>query len=338
MLTARAFATRSRLAVLAALLTLPTAATARDDPAATFAALRTVDARMAAIAYRLTTANAPLCRDLVPVPGWAIHGLGQYDPGLRAAARTTFGFETPVAVEAVVPGAPAARAGVVADDSIAAINGTPIAAPTRATADSSARDAANALVARQSTNVPLRIDLLRGGIRRSVAVVAPAGCAGSFEVLLGPGLGASADGSIVQVAVRFFERYSDDQVAVVVAHELAHNILRHRARLDAAKVNRGLLAEIGRNGRLFRQTETEADLLGVHLLRNAGYDPQSAVAFWRDHGGDVDGGLGGLFRSRTHPASKARAAAIAAELARLPAAAPRPYTPPILASRDVPLQ
>jgi predicted metallopeptidase len=322
-------------ALALALLATSAAALPRDDPAATFAALRDVDARMAGIAYRLTTANAPLCRDLVPVAGWAIHGLGQYDPALRDAARASFGFETPIAVEAVVPGGPAARAGVAANDSLAAINGTPLDAAPGAKADSRARDATNMLVARQSPRTPLRVDLVRDGKSRTVAIAAVAGCPSSFEVLLGPGMAASADGSIVQVAVRFFERYSDDQVAVVVAHELAHNILRHRARLDAAKVNRGLLAEIGRNGRLFRRTEAEADLLGVHLLRNAGYDPQSAVAFWRDHGGDVDGGL---FRSRTHPASKARAAAIAAELARLPAAAPRPYVPAILADRDVPLQ
>ena len=86
---------------------------------------------------------------------------------------------------------------------------------------------------------------------------------------------------------------------------------------------------------MFRLTEDQADLLGMHLMRNAGYDPQLAVRFWREHGGDVDGGL---FRSRTHPSSKARAQAIADEIARIPAGAPIPYVPPILAERDRPLQ
>jgi hypothetical protein len=325
-----------RFAALAAMIALlPMAADAQTDAAATFTALRAVDQRMAAIAYRLTTANAPLCRGLVPVPGWAIHSLGQYDPSLRDQARKSFGFDAPIAVEAVVGNAPAARAGVLGNDSIVAVNGQTLEGAPGAKASSSARDAASALIARQNTKSPLRVDLLRGGAKRSVAIEAVAGCPGSFEVLLGPGMDASADGSTVQIAVRFFERYTDDQVAVVVAHELAHNILRHRVRLDAAKVSRGLLAEVGRNGRLFRQTETEADLLGMHLLRNAGYDPQLAVTFWRDHGGDVDGGL---FRSRTHPSSKARAQAIADEIARIPAGLGRPYSPPLLASRDQPLQ
>lgn len=325
-----------RLAVLAGLLALlPASAAPPTDPAATFAALRAVDQRMATIAYRLTTANAPLCRGLVPVPGWAIHSIGQYDPALREQARASFGFDAPIAVEAVVAGAPAARAGVTANESIAAINGEPLAGTPGVKADSSARDAANVMIGRQPVGAPLRVDLVKGGAKRTVAIDAVPGCPGSFEVLLGPGMEASADGNTVQVAVQFFERYTDDQVAVVVAHELAHNILRHRARLDAAKVSRGLLAEVGRNGRLFRRTETEADLLGMHLLRNAGYDPQGAVAFWRDHGSDVDGGL---FRSRTHPSSKARAQAIADEIARIPAGSARPYLPPLLASRDTPLQ
>ncbi|HVF93377.1 MAG TPA: PDZ domain-containing protein, partial [Sphingomonas sp.] len=208
------------LRLAAALVLLAAAAPPREDPAATFTALRAVDARMAAIAYRLVTANAPLCRDLVPVPGWAIHSLGQYDPALRVQARAAFGFETPIAVEAVVPDSPAARANIAAGDSIAAINSTPLAGTPRATADSSARDAANAVVARQPVAAPLRVELLRAGVRRTAGVVATPGCPGSFEILLGPGMDASADGRIVQVAVRFFERYTDDQVAVVVAHEL----------------------------------------------------------------------------------------------------------------------
>lgn len=337
MILARALVSYRHVLILGALLVaLPSDAAPRDDSAATFAALRTADARMAGIAYRLTTANAALCRDLVPVPGWAIHSLGQYDPALRDAARASFGFEAPIAVEAVVAGTPAARGGISANDSLVAVNGTALAAAAPGpTAASTARDAAVALVARQPAAAPLRVELLRGGKRREVTVAPSPGCPGTFEILLGPAMDASADGSIVQIGVRFFERYTDDQVAVVVAHELAHNILRHRVRLDAAKVSRGLLSEIGRNGRLFRRTETEADLLGMHLLRNAGYDPSSAVAFWRDHGGDIDGGV---FRSRTHPASSARAQAIRDEIARIPADAPTPYLPPLLATRDAPLR
>ncbi|MCU6454698.1 M48 family metallopeptidase [Sphingomonas sp. A2-49] len=319
----------------AVLLALTPVAGLAQDTAATFDALRTVDARMAAIAYRLTTANAALCRDRAPTPGWAIHALGQYDPALRDQARRSFGFEAPIAVEAVVPGSPAAAAGVRANDSIVSADGRSLGAPPPARgSNSAARDAAFDAIAALPADRPLDIVLRRDGRTRTVQIAASPGCRSAFEVLLGPGMEASADGRNVQIGVRFFERYSDDEIAVVVAHELSHNILHHATRLDAAGVKRGLLAEVGRNGRLFRLTEDQADLLGVHLLRNAGYDPQIAVRFWRDHGGDVDGGL---FRSRTHPSSSARAKAIEAEIARLPAGAPKPYAPPLVAEADRPL-
>lgn len=334
------------IAILAAILAAPLpaltpasgglAGVAPEDTAATFDALRQVDARMAEIAYRLTTANAALCRDRAPTPGWAIHSIGQYDPGLRDQARRSFGFDTAIAVEAVVPGSPADAAGVHANDGIVSVDGHILdAAPPAKGSNSAGRDAAIETIATLSADRPLDVVLRRGGQTRSVRIAASPGCRSAFEVLLGPGMEASADGRIVQIGVRFFERYTDDEVAVVIAHELSHNILHHALRLDAAGVKRGLLAEVGRNGRLFRLTEDQADLLGMHLLRNAGYDPQIAVRFWRDHGGDVDGGL---FRSRTHPSSAARAKAIEAEIARIPTAAGRPFVPPLIASADEPLQ
>ncbi|GAA0662998.1 putative Zn-dependent protease [Sphingomonas insulae] len=307
-----------------------------QDTAATFDALRSVDARMAGIAYRLTTANVALCRDRAPTPGWAIHGIDQYDAGLRDQARRSFGFDAPIAVEAVVPGSPAEAAGVRANDGIVSVNGHALdGAPAAKGSSSAGRDAATDTIAALPADRPLDVVLRRNGQSLAVRIAASPGCRSAFEVLLGPGMEASADGRIVQIGVRFFERYSDDEVAVVIAHELSHNILHHARRLDAAGVKRGLLAEVGRNGRLFRLTEDQADLLGMHLLRNAGYDPQIAVRFWRDHGGDVDGGL---FRSRTHPSSAARANAIEGEISRVPAGASRPFIPPLIADADQPLQ
>ena len=322
--------------VAALLLAFGASPALAQDSAATFDALRAVDTRMASIAYRLTTANAALCRDLAPTPGWAIHAIGQYDPDTRAQARKSFGFDAPIAVEAVVPGSPAAAAGVRENDSILSVNAMAMREATPAKgSDSVGRDAAVEAIAALPARQPLEVQLLRNGQTRSVRIAASPGCRSAFEVLIGPGMTASADGRIVQIGVRFFERYTDDEVAVVVAHELSHNILHHARRLDAAGVKRGLLSEIGRNGRLFRLTEDQADLLGMHLLRNAGYDPQVAVRFWREHGGDVDGGL---FRSRTHPSSSARAKAIEAEIARIPAGAAKPYVPPLVAEADRPLE
>jgi hypothetical protein len=294
------------------------------------AALRAVDLRLATIAHRLVTGNVGLCRDRAPATGLVLHAATQYDSATAGAARTVFGFATPIAVEAVVPDSAAARAGIIANDGVAAVGETALAAGTKAPS-SADRDAALDVLERQDG--PVRLEIVRGGRPHQVTVVAPAGCRARFEVLLGPEMLAQSDGKVIQIGVRFFERYTDDENAVIVAHELAHAILRHGDRLEAAGVKGGLLGEIGRNARLGQQAETEADVLGVALLQNAGYDPASAARFWQAHGGDIDGGM---FRSRTHPATAKRVAAIQSAAAAIPPGT-RPYLPPILATRDQPM-
>ncbi|MEH3099892.1 M48 family metalloprotease [Sphingomonas adhaesiva] len=290
------------------------------------------DTRLARIAWRLTTANAALCRERQPVTGATLHAVDQYPAG-------AFGDTLPAAavlVELVLPGTPADRAGLRENDGLLAVAGQPVpVAAAQGGVTSATRNAAQALIAGRPVDAPLPLTI-RHGTASSVVTVQPVpGCRVEFEVMAGNKIGASSDGQVIQIGGRLFRLFDDDQVAVVVAHELGHVVLRHRARLEAAGATWGLLSEFGRNGRLFRQAETEADLMGAYLLRNAGYDPRSAITFWRTQGGKVDGGL---FRSRTHPSSKARAEAIAAELATMPANAPTPYRPPLLARRDQPLQ
>ena len=292
-------------------------------------ALRAVDLRLATIAHRLVTTNAALCRDRSPATGAVLHALTQYDAATAPAAREVFGFVAPVSVEAVVAGSAAHRAGIRANDGIVSVEGATVTAS--ATPPSSAdRDAALARVAAATGAV--RFGIAGHG---EVVVDAPPGCRANFEVLLGPEMAAHSDGRIVQIGVRFFERYRDEETAVIVAHELAHVILRHRARLEGAGVKGGLLGELGRNAKLGQRAELEADTLGVALLYNAGFDPASAARFWREHGGDIDGGL---FRSRTHPATATRVRAIEAAVGAIPRDAARPYVPPVLEERDRPIE
>ncbi|WP_375429280.1 M48 family metalloprotease [uncultured Sphingomonas sp.] len=293
-------------------------------------ALRAADGRLAAIGYRLATSNVSLCNRLQPTTGVVVHGLAQYDVGGRDAARRTFGFETPVAVEAVVAGAPADRAGVRPDDALVAVGDVRVQAGEEGIVD---RDRALDLLEGGDPAAPVALTLRRAGEDRTVVVTPTPACRARFELLLGRGSFAGSDGRVVHMGEGFFERHSDEEITVIVAHELAHVILRHPERLTAAKVDRGLLRELGRNGRIHRRTEREADELGVHLLANAGYDPASAARFWRERGGEIDAGP---FRARTHPSSKARAEALDL-VARSIAGRAKPTRPALLATRDEPL-
>ncbi|MES2096929.1 MAG: M48 family metallopeptidase [Pseudomonadota bacterium] len=269
----------------------------------------------------------------MPALGWALHGLEQYQREVRPTVRTIFGFEAPVAVEAVVPGGAAARADVRANDSLAAIGSTSVAEPVvDASAQTADRDRVLGLLEALAPDAPINVTILRGAQRLEKSVTPEAACRSRFEIVVGKGFDAGADGGNVQLGERFFEGFSEEEIAVVVAHELAHNILHHRDRLDAAKVSRGIAGEFGRNSRLIRQTEDEADRLSVYLLANAGYDPYAPGRFWRVHANKV--GMEGIFRSRTHASAKARAEAMDAIAKTIGGASARPIIPDLIAARD----
>lgn len=298
-----------------------------------FTAIRTADTMLARIGYKLATANAALCDRQEPGLGLVLHTPEQYSRDLRAAATRYFQFDGPVGVEAVIEGSPAAAAGIRADDALLAIGVAQFASEdpkADATTAPALRVAAQlaALPPTQAVEVQGR----RSGAPYTRTVRPVPACRSRFEVEIGTEWTAKADGEMVQIGSPFLETYPEDQLAAVVAHELAHNILRHRERLSAKGVDYGMLSGFGRNVRYFRQTELEADILSVSLLANAGYDPAGAVRFWEDFGPKR---AGGILRSRSHPAWADRLATIRHAIAELGAG--RPHRSPILATRDQPL-
>jgi len=300
-----------------------------------FAALRAADLRLATIAYRLTTRNVALCRDLQPALGLQLHTLLQYQPRARAAASTAFNFTSAVAIEAVVAGSPGERAGVLPGDSVTAIGGAPVnlslpaADQPATTAD---RDAVDQQLAALPPGKSVRLELRRQDRGITVDVAAVPGCRSRFEVHGEDE--AAADGAIVQIGAKYLDLFDDDGIAVLVAHELSHIILRHRVRLEAAGAKFGVFSEFGKSLGFHRQSENEADRLSVYLLANAGYDPLLPGRFWRGPGRQLDPGI---FRNRAYPGITQRAAILDAEAAKILANARRPVIPGLLSGRDEPL-
>lgn len=314
---------------LAALVGFVVAAPASADDAM-FEAIRGADAVLARIGYRLATANASLCDRLEPGLGLLLHTPDQYARELREEAVRHFRFDGPVGVEDVIPGSPAVSAGVRVDDGLFGIGPARFApADPAAQASTAALIRAYQQVAALPPDEPLEIRGRRSGqdyVR--IATPVPA-CRTRFELVIRPDFTADADGEMVQISSRFFEKYPQDVVAAAVAHELAHNILHHRKRLEEKGVSYGLASGFGRNVRYFRQTELEADILSVSLLANAGYDPHVAVRFWQAFGPSHAGG--GL-RSRSHPAWRDRLATIERAITEL--GTERPNRSAILRTRD----
>lgn len=298
--------------------------------------LRADDLRLASVGERLAVANRALCRDQRAWAGLVVHTLDQYQPAVRADAIAAFAFPAPVTVELVLPGGAAAEAGIVANDGLLALGTQPFAqVPPKkdAAATTRARDAAENAIAALPPGVPVAVRVKQGSAERLVNLTPRAGCRTRFEVH--EVNEAAADGSIVQIGAAYMDAFDAKALPVIVAHELAHIILKHRARMEAAGVSFGAFSDLGRSGRLHRQAEAEADLLSVYLLYNAGYNPRDAAAFWRGPGRSLDGGL---FRSRAYPSWRDRAAALEAEAAKIPASGGAPVVPPMIALADQPMQ
>jgi Zn-dependent protease with chaperone function len=276
------------------------------------AAIRALDQRVATIGHRLAVGALDFCPDRQWLPGFAVHDLSQYGGAYRDAAIRTFGLDRGPGVLALAADGPAARGGLRLDDILVSADYAPLGEPVSTlvrTFDRVERilDALD----RAFLDGRAEIAVLRGTAQIALAVAAEQGCSTRFQLIPSRRLNARADGRYVQVTTAIAQYVTDDEeLAAVLAHEFAHNVLRHRARLDQAGVARGFFGNFGRNARLIRETEAEADRLSVYLLDRAGYDPEAAVRFWTRFGRR---GLSFL-ESPTHPNWRQRIALFQAEI------------------------
>lgn len=124
---------------------------------------------------------------------------------------------------------------------------------------------------------------------------------------------------------------TDDEVAMVMGHEISHALEEHaRQRAAQAEISNlganvvsqltgfGNLGnmDIGSNAKMLslrfsRQEETEADLIGMDIAARAGYDPRAAITLWQKMGAVLK--AGDEFTS-THPSGRSRIAVLQAHM------------------------
>lgn len=245
-----------------------TAAPVDRDAVTALSALRTQDRRSLSIGWRLAEAAADLCRGARPGLGWSLHDLDQYRPGLRPAAATAFGLGAgELGVLAIAPDGPAAQAGVREGDVILAFG--PVRFDQRHAITSEADHAplaqATEAIAAATNAAPVTVRLRRGERLLDLTVSPRVHCAWPVQVETSTRLYAASDGVRVAVssALADFAR-RDDDLAFIIAHEMAHNLRRPHETGD-------------RRGS--RAREIEADRGGLILAARAGYDTSGASRF-----------------------------------------------------------
>lgn len=124
---------------------------------------------------------------------------------------------------------------------------------------------------------------------------------------------------------------TDDELAAVMGHEIAHALREHARERASEQAVAGTvisvgaalmgLGDLGQKSAEFaymgllglpnsRRHETEADRVGIELAARAGYDPRAAVSLWQKMG-QVGGGEPIKFLS-THPSQSDRLADLTA--------------------------
>tara|TARA_R110000850_G_scaffold91742_17_gene194735 strand:- start:28049 stop:28828 length:780 start_codon:yes stop_codon:yes gene_type:complete len=113
---------------------------------------------------------------------------------------------------------------------------------------------------------------------------------------------------------------TQDQLASVIGHEVAHVLARHSAERASANIPAqlgGAIASVYGIGQLYglgvnalfllpysRSHESEGDLLGLDLMAKAGFDPRASVQLWQNM--SAQGGAKPPEILSTHPSDSTR--------------------------------
>lgn len=252
------------------------------------------------------------CPTVSPALGLVLQHLLQFELSDRAGLASASALDRGPGVIVVVPGSPAAKAGIQADDVLLAIDGValpredgldlPFAAP-RAHVRA---DAVQDLLERGERST-VALTVLRGGTTITARVAFLPACPSRVHLARSGQRNAYADGRHVFLTTGLVSQLKDqDELAFVIAHEMAHNILGHAAIMRGRAVRGGIGRALGSSGRIVRATEDAADTLGGELMLDAGFDPVAGSELLRRFGG------AGVDLFGTHASADARIAAMQA--------------------------
>jgi predicted Zn-dependent protease len=287
--------------------------------------------RVDAVTFRLEAANQDLCADRAPRLGLKVNRADGYDKRIREAAVEALGLhEKELTVVEVVAGGPAAAAGVQKGDALVSINGQALAAGDKDLAEQANKRLDEVMKA--APQAPVTLVVQRFGESLTLTPTPVMACAYGVTVEDSPELNAFADGATIHVFRPILKLAgTDEELALVIAHELAHNGQHHA---QAHRKNQllgglgglvldGVVAAAGGDSEGFFMKkgmqigaahasvafESEADYVGMYYLARAGYSTAAVEDFWRKFAAEAPDSI---FVKKDHPVSPERFLAIAA--------------------------
>lgn len=269
-------------------------------------------------AYLIFTRSAPLCDNKKPGLGITAANLFSFSEEMRAAAKKFYGIDKQLQILLLARNSSAEKAGLKNGDRILSVNGTPV--PADKNALTTFKEQVKSLDKTATYPVPVTLRIRRNNTERLVRIQAEAACDYGYGLASDDSINAFADGNNVFVTtgmMRFIE--SDNDLALVVSHELAHNVMGH---LDKKKRNymlgsifdliaagygintQGTFGSIGAQ-QYSQEFEAEADYVGLYMMALSGLSYDNSHYFWRRMAAANPGGIKANHAS-SHPSTPQR--------------------------------
>jgi beta-barrel assembly-enhancing protease len=255
-------------------------------------------ARLANVAYRVELANRADCEDRVG-PRVGLYSLSASDFSAEthdaAIAALNLTSDQPTIVH-VTDAGPAARGGLARGDVLIAINGEPVPTVKHS-------EWMNERI-KENGNKPIAFTIARNGQSQSIIIAPETTCAIPTILVNSGQANAFTDGKRIVIYSRILQvAQTDDELALVVGHELAHVNMKHVEKHAQNQVAGALggavvdvvfaLARVNTNGAFTNaggnagakaysmDFEKEADYVGAYYVARAGYNVIGAERLWR---------------------------------------------------------
>lgn len=247
--------------------------------------------RLYRVAAPLLVNNTELCKSVARnLLGFTAKNKYSYSQDYAAAAQKVLGLGDRLQVTGVLEGSGAMRAGVQRGDILLSIENQNL--PQGENAES---QAATVLAPLMTGRTSVKLNVLRNGNTVSLNVPLTYACAFGVELGNTDNVTAYADGHRVLITRGMLKvLQSDDELAYVLAKEMAHNVLAHPKRLRMSATIGGIIDNltrmqpdmstmVGLGGvkPVPQDLDVIADRLSLYMLARAGYSLDGAVPFWQ---------------------------------------------------------